>query len=191
LPETVSAVDEAYVAFQLVDQPVVMVPRVEVELLKLLSPVQVLLLASKVEEAAVMVPVPPRAIEVLLIVIDAFCSWLLPIVVVETKRVPSYASRVPWVKEVALVPPLVIASAPVKVSVPKVAVFDLRSVEVAPDEKVASDPWLEAPVTLKVAAWSPPTKVEVAGEPKVAAPVDPLNVRAAVVEVARAEEVDI
>jgi hypothetical protein len=55
LPETESAVEEAYVAFQLVDQPVVMVPRVEVELAKTLSPLQVLMSVKRVEEAE---PVP-------------------------------------------------------------------------------------------------------------------------------------
>jgi hypothetical protein len=58
-PATVSAVELAYVAFQLVDQPVVMVPRVEEELAKVLRPVKVLLLVRSVEEAAVMVIDPP------------------------------------------------------------------------------------------------------------------------------------
>ena len=68
MPETVSAVEEAYVAFQFVDQPVVIVPRVDVELANTLRPVHVLLLASKVEEAAVMVKVPPAVIALLFMV---------------------------------------------------------------------------------------------------------------------------
>ena len=59
MPDTVSAVDEANVAFQLVDQPVVIVPRVEVEFAKMLRPVQVLLFRRRVDDAAVTVIDPP------------------------------------------------------------------------------------------------------------------------------------
>jgi hypothetical protein len=45
------------------------------------------------------------------------------------------------------------------------------------------------PVRLRYVAWTPPVKVVVAGEPKVAAPLWLLKVRAATEEVARAEEV--
>jgi hypothetical protein len=189
MPETVSAVELAYVAFQLVDQPVVIVPSVDVAFAKRLRPLHVLLLTSSVEEAAVTVTEPPRETPLPLMVTLEFWSWLLPIVLVETKRVPSKARSVPCVKDVAFDPPLAIASAELRVSELMVAVLAFKLVVVAPAAKVARPPCVDTPVTLKVAAWRPPLKVDVAGEPKVRAPVVPLMVRAAVVEVASAVDV--
>src|SRR6202142_625845 len=68
VPETVSAVEEAYVAAKLVAQPVVIVPSVDEEFAKFCSPVHVLLFARSVEEAAVMVNVPPAVMGVVLMV---------------------------------------------------------------------------------------------------------------------------
>jgi len=45
------------------------------------------------------------------------------------------------------------------------------------------------PVTFRYVDWTPPVKVEVAGEPNVAAPVVPLKARAATEEVAPYVEV--
>ena len=149
LPDTVSAVDDAKVAFQLVDQPVVIVPRVEVEFPKMLRPVQVLLLVRSVVDATVMEP--PSDTEDPLMVSDEFWSWLLPIVDVETKRVPSKARSVPWVYEVALDPPFAIESAEPRVRVPIVAVFELRNVVVAPALKSARPPCVDTPVVLSAA----------------------------------------
>ena len=75
LPDTVSAVDDANVAFQLVDQPVVIVPRVEVEFAKRLRPVQVLLFARRVVEETVIDP-PSETDEPLMVTL-LFWSWLL------------------------------------------------------------------------------------------------------------------
>ena len=75
-----TCVEEAYVAYQFVAQPVVIVPSVEVEFPKLLRPEKVLLLERSEEEAAVIVCEPPSAIDVPLTVSEALASWPLPIV---------------------------------------------------------------------------------------------------------------
>ena len=161
-------------------KPFVMVSK----LLKMLVPENVLLLARRVDDAAVIVFESPRLKVVPFTVTLEFCNWLLPMVVVETKRVPSKASKVPWVKEVALVPPLAMPSAEESVSDPIVAVLALMFVLVAPALKVAREPKVATPVLLKVAVWSPPLKVEVAGEPTVIAPLTPLMANDATDDVA-------
>ena len=109
-----------------------------VDALKRLLPLKVLLLVRSVVEETVMEP--PSDTEDPLMVSDEFWSWLLPIVDVETKRVPSKARSVPWVYEVALDPPFAIARAEPRVRVPIDAVLLLRNVVVAPALKSASPP---------------------------------------------------
>ena len=84
LPETVSAVDEAYVVSRLVAQPRVIVARELEELAKFWRPVQVLLFAKSVEEAAVMVADPPAVITVPFTVARVPERRLVPIVVLAT-----------------------------------------------------------------------------------------------------------
>ena len=84
MPETVSAVDEAYVALKFVAQPVVIVPRVVEALPKMLSPVNVLLFARSVEEAAVTVIESPLAKVVPLMVPSVPEMYPAPTVVVPT-----------------------------------------------------------------------------------------------------------
>ena len=113
---------------------------------------------------------PPERPEPAVTVTEEFCSWLLPIVDVETKDVPSYESSVPEVKDVALLPPLVIARAFPRVRVPSVAVCEKRFVDDAVVEKKLVEvpevrervPRVETPVMLRVATWKPLNRVDVA-----------------------------
>lgn len=57
------------------------------------TPLKVLLLASNVEDAAVMVALPPRATLEPLIVTAEFCNWLLPIVLVATTWPAAFTPR--------------------------------------------------------------------------------------------------
>ena len=87
LPETVSAVDEAYVVVRLVAQPVVMLASVEEAFAKVWSPVQELALArlseSEVELPRETVPPPERPEPEETVTLE-FWSWLLPMVEVAT-----------------------------------------------------------------------------------------------------------
>ena len=86
MPETVSAVEDAYVAFQFVDHPVVIVPKVEVAFAKVLSPLHVLLFAKSVDDAAFMVNVPPAVIAVVFMVAKVPVKNPVPTDVVATTR---------------------------------------------------------------------------------------------------------
>ncbi len=75
---------DAYVAFQLVDQPVVILPSVDVEFANVLRPVKVLLLVRRVVEETVMLS--PREKLVPLMVPKVPVRRLVPIEDVETRR---------------------------------------------------------------------------------------------------------
>ena len=86
---------------------------------KMLLPKNVLLFARSVEEAAVIVFESPRLKVVPFTVTLEFANWLLPIVLVETNRVPSKARSVPFENDVAFDPPFAIESAEPSESVPR------------------------------------------------------------------------
>src|SRR5271165_3158321 len=106
----------------------VMAKAVEVAFAKMLAPVQVLLLESKLEDAAVMVKVPPGVMAVVLMVASVPVRKLVPILLVPTTEPLALVERMEFGR-------LVMAKA---VEVPLVsvrlvihAVVEVKSVEVA------------------------------------------------------------
>jgi hypothetical protein len=122
------------------------------------------------DEGMLRVAVPPSAVDPdvqlmsepvlpVLKLMRAFWSWLLPIVLVETKDVPLYERSVPVVYEVAFVPPFAIESVPLKL--PRVKQFPPTEKQPAarliPFAKVDD----ALPVWLKFKTERPPANVEV------------------------------
>jgi len=88
----------------------------------------------EVEPPREMVPPPERPVPAET-VSEEFWSWLLPMVVVDTKDVPLYERRVPCVNEVEFVPPDAMPSALPRVRVPIVPDCEKRFVDDAMVEK--------------------------------------------------------
>jgi len=128
-----------------------------VEAVKMLVPENVLLLERSVVEETVILP-PRETLEPLIVTLE-FCNWLLPMVVVETKDVPSYASSVPWVKLVAFVPPWLMATVPERL--PRERHAPLMARQPAARLMPCANVDVALPVWLKFKTLRPPLNVDV------------------------------
>src|SRR3989344_6114521 len=153
LPETVSAVDEAYVALKFVAQPVVIVPRVVEALPKMLSPVNVLLFARSVEEAAVIVMSAEPLNDVPLMFLAVARTVAEPAVKlapVPEMLVPTKAEGVPS-QEAPEMLNWVVEALPKMLSPVNVLLF-ARSVEEAAVMVMSAEPLKEVPLMLRAVA---------------------------------------
>ena len=104
-----SAVEDAYVAYQLVLHPVVTVPRVEVEFANALRPENVLALERSVEDAAVIV-IDPAALKLVPFMVPSAPERRpVPIVVVDTSLPVVSTARSAEAREEKYCEPVVVA----------------------------------------------------------------------------------